>query len=599
MSLEKDTNEKNMLIAPPPQRRRSNVPAEVELLGGFSELGWRPSEQSPAPSPLVKQRTDEMAEQVWLMEEARIAEMLFERAAPALPEDTYYVSQAIGGTIQNWGFGRYAIDAGTGAGKTTAIINLLKEIVASTPRYKVVERKRILYLCNRKALREQIIQAVFGDGYERDFRDWDLIKWEMMDCLSFEFVDVMTYQKLQKDYQNDPEKTIEYINRCYTYIVCDEAHYFVNDASFNHKTDAVYQCIERLISCKTVIYMSATMEFLIRKWKEEGTLPPENYYRIPRRKSCVSEIRFYYRDAECKALLDAIPPEEKIIVFVTTHAALEKMKLIYGDDAAYYCSDNNKHGSMDALRDCIRGGKLLKRILFTTTVLYNGVDIKDETVKHIFIEQWLPMEVIQEIGRKRSLSEDDTCKLYLRGRGMRELETRLKEANHNLESALCYRTGGEVWEKFLETPDVNARIGEESVLDYDHRTGKYHINEMKELLFLYQKHTALEMLQKGYHDAMLSMIRDDLGGPVPEYKSDNASAYIAEHLNKPMLKADLKAGLLRVLGMLPAKGRSSKETVGKLLLNRELQKYGVEISSARETAGEWRFKTVWTLVELK
>ena len=66
------------------------------------------------------------------------------------------------------------------------------------------------------------------------------------------------------------------------------------------------------------------MEFLIRKWKEEGTLPPENYYRIQRRKSCVSEIRFYYRDAERKALLDAIPPDEKAIVFVTTHAALEK-----------------------------------------------------------------------------------------------------------------------------------------------------------------------------------------------------------------------------------------------------------------------------------
>ena len=101
MSLEKDTNEKTMLIAPPPQRRRSNVPAAVELLGGFSELGWGLSEQSPAPSQLAKQRTDEMAEQVRLMEDARIAEMLFERAAPVLPEDAYYVSQAIGDSIKS------------------------------------------------------------------------------------------------------------------------------------------------------------------------------------------------------------------------------------------------------------------------------------------------------------------------------------------------------------------------------------------------------------------------------------------------------------------------------------------------------------------
>lgn len=230
---------------------------------------------------------------------------------PALPEDVRYVSQAIGESISGWGVGRYVIDAGTGAGKTTAIMGLLKKNVTSHPRFEVEGRKRILYLCNRKALWEQIIQAIFGDGYERDFRDWALVQWDMRECLSFEFIDVQTYQKLQKDYQEDPEKTLEHIKRCYTYIVCDEAHYFVNDAKFNHKTNVAYQCIEQLVSCKTVIYMSATMDFLIQKWKEEGTLPPENYYRIPRRKSCVSEIRFYYRDAERKALLDSIPPNEK------------------------------------------------------------------------------------------------------------------------------------------------------------------------------------------------------------------------------------------------------------------------------------------------
>lgn len=587
-----------MLIAPPPKRIQRAHPAAVELLGDLSDLGLSPSQLNPIQAPEMKRRTNETAEQVWLMEEARISEVLFEKAVPALPEDVRYVSQAIGESISGWGVGRYVIDAGTGAGKTTAIMGLLKKNVTSQPRFEVEGRKRILYLCNRKALWEQIIQAIFGDGYERDFRDWALVQWDMRECLSFEFIDVQTYQKLQKDYQEDPEKTLEHIKSCYTYIVCDEAHYFVNDAKFNHKTNVAYQCIEQLVSCKTVIYMSATMDFLIQKWKEEGTLSPENYYRIPRRKSCVSEIRFYYRDAERKALLDSIPPNENVIVFVTSYATLEKMKLIYGDTASYYCSGNNIHGSMDALYDCVRDGKLLKRILFTTTVLYNGVDIKDETVKHIFIEQWLPMEVIQEIGRKRPLDENDTCKLYLRGKGMRELETRLKEASYNLEPALCYHTGGEVWKKFLGTPDVNERIGEESVLNYDHRTGEYHINEMKEMLFLYQRSTALKMLQKGYHDAILSMIRDDLGGPIPEYKSDDAAAYIAEHLNEPMLKEDLKAGLIRALGIVPAKGRSSKETIGKSILNRELQKYGVEIESTRATSGKWRFKTVWTLIEL-
>lgn len=582
-----------------PKNKPNDALSILALFGDLTDIGLDPCEELPrVPAPMTKPQAAEQ-EMIWSLDDIRREEMLFERSLPALPEDTRYVSQAIGDIIQSWGVGRYVIDAGTGAGKTTAIIDLLKKNMTSCPRFNVEDRKRILYLCNRKTLWEQIVQAILADGVERDFRDTDLIRLAMIECLSFEFVEVQTYQKLQKDYQEDPEKTLEHIKNSYTYIVCDEAHFFVNDAKFNHKTNLAYQCIEQLVPCKTVIYMSATMDLLIQKWKEEGTLLPENYYRIPRRKSCVSEIRFYYRDAERKALLDSIPPDEKVIVFVSSRATLEKMKLIYGDAASYYCSDHNKSGAMDALYDCVRHGKLLKRILFTTTVFYNGVDIKDETVKHIFIEQWLPMEVIQEIGRKRPVSEPDTFKLYLRGKGKRELETRLKEATYNLEPALCYRAGGETWEKFLAAPDVNERIGEESTLYYDHRTKEYHVNEMKEMFFQYQKSVALKMLQDGYHDAILSMIRGDLGGPVPEYKSDNVLAYIAEHLNEPMLKNELKAALIRVLNIVPAKGRSSQETIGKLLLNRELQKYGVEIITTRETAGKWRFKTVWMLVELK
>lgn len=74
------------------------------------------------------------------------------------------------------------IDAGTGAGKTTAIIDLLKKNVTSCPRFEVEGRKRILYRCNRKALWEQIVQAVLGDGVKRDFRDLDLTNWAMSEC---------------------------------------------------------------------------------------------------------------------------------------------------------------------------------------------------------------------------------------------------------------------------------------------------------------------------------------------------------------------------------------------------------------------------------
>lgn len=113
----------------------------------------RPSEHPPE----MKQQNDELAQWVNGMEEARIAEELFQRRTPLVPEDAFYVSQALGNAILGWGTGRYVIDAGTGAGKTTAIMKLLEKIMASCPEYELQDRKRILYLCNRKALREQII----------------------------------------------------------------------------------------------------------------------------------------------------------------------------------------------------------------------------------------------------------------------------------------------------------------------------------------------------------------------------------------------------------------------------------------------------------
>ena len=112
------------------------------------------------------------------------------------------------------------------------------------------------------------------------------------------------------------------------------------------------------------------------------------------------------------------------------------------------------------------------------------------------------------------------------------------------------------------------------------------------MFFRYQKGVAREMLTKGYHDAILSMIQGELGGPVPEYKSDDASAYIAEHLNEPMLKRDLKMELFRVLNIAPAKGRSSKETMGKIILNIDgvtlsyIVKHGLKLGSVHTLAAD-------------
>ena len=63
---------------------------------------------------------------------------------------------------------------------------------------------------------------------------------------------------------------------------------------------------------------------------------------------------------------------------------------------------------MDALEECIKDGALQKKILFSTTALYNGIDIKDPSIKHILLEIWDPADIEQAFGRKKPVDAADT-----------------------------------------------------------------------------------------------------------------------------------------------------------------------------------------------
>ena len=132
-----------------PKNKPNDALSILALFGDLTDIGLDPCEELPrVPAPMTKPQAAEQ-EMIWSLDDIRREEMLFERALPALPEDIRYVSQAIGDVIQGWGVGRYVIDAGTGAGKTTAIIDLLTKNMISCPRFNVEDRKRILYTNNK------------------------------------------------------------------------------------------------------------------------------------------------------------------------------------------------------------------------------------------------------------------------------------------------------------------------------------------------------------------------------------------------------------------------------------------------------------------
>lgn len=516
----------------------------------------------------------------------------------AMPAGMTYASDKIGEDYKGWENGRVAFDAGTGSGKTSFIINQLLPWALEWSK-KEKRPVKILVLCNRDSLKSQSIRKIIEKGVGIDLTQYDRLDdldEVELNASNSRFIRVWTYQKIEYWQQRKPEWVKKWLDS-YTYIVCDEAHYFFTDADFNPTTELSFQCIERLVPEKVVIYMSATGQLLFDRWKKDGSLLPERYYHIRKNYDHVSRVYFFYRDAERQDILDHLPEGEKAVVFVTKRETLVEMKKKYGDSASYYCSKNHKDGPMDKLEDCINpDGTLCKRILFTTTALYNGVDIKDRALKHLIIEQWDPLEVIQEIGRKRPLDATDTCKLYLREKGRAELLPLFKKVSEKWEPAVFYRDGGEVWKHYCSLYDIDDRLGKNSVVRFSHKEQAYHVNEMKWLLYDYQREVLWPMYAytHGYKKVMLHVIDENLHRRTEQYLMTDLADYITEHMGKPMTKKEIRQNVAMRAQLEAKPGRAKSEGATMAAVEEELEQYDVQIveyGKRKHQKGELQYYT--------
>lgn len=307
-----------------------------------------------------------------------------------------WVSEIIGDDYKKWKDEFIVLDCGTGTGKTFFCTNILGRFAQS-------QNKRILYLCNRSKLRTDVYEKV------KQLKLTDVI-------------DVTSYQSLQQQIQDDRQ-----IPK-YDYIISDECHYFTSDAAFNNYTDVSYKYIMQQEQ-SVVIFISATAKKFFKYLLDTGKVDKRNNYRLDKDYSYVNKVYYYQKD-ELVGIIDDILENEtdsKIVVFCNAGKRIIDMNKIYRDKAQYYCSKSTKDSRLRELcgwndetaEQCIKSyaDNLItfqKRILFTTSVLDNGVDLKDEHIKHIFTEIIDIDVMVQSLGRKRSLNKNDTCTFYIR-----------------------------------------------------------------------------------------------------------------------------------------------------------------------------------------
>ena len=248
--------------------------------------------------------------------------------------------------------------------------------------------------------------------------------------------------------------------------------------------------------------------------------------------------------------------------------------------------------------------QLVKDILFTTKAMGVGIGLKDRGVKHIFIDQWNPLEIAQSLGRKRSLDADDTCTVYFRdysldwywgtNSGLKKFRSML--LNKYLP-AQAYMAGEEEFDKYLhsDNPEViQKKIDKSKILEHNVVTG-YHINP----LGLQQVEHDIEMLDDlmsstNYPESFMKYAMFNLYQPIKAYRFKNLEDWLYAHLNQPMDPEEMTEKIMSFGYIERYQGREP----GQMGLNKFLPCYGVKIVSDRENKrNENRNKTFWTLIK--
>ena len=521
--------------------------------------------------------------------------------APDLaPEQT--ISDLIGEDYQTWEHGRVLIDAGCGTGKTHFVLKDLMPWATNWKKgVKFQYEHSVLYLCNRVSLQEVILMANLTEMQKKEVELGLTAPKEFFAGSCFQ---IKTYQAIEYFWRQSPEKVREWLAR-FKYIIADECHYFLCDAPFNENTDISKNLLDELVTEKVVIYMSATADLLFNEYIKDETNLIKRYQM--NKFYSISELYSYARNIERNEILDTLPEGEKALVFVKSRKDLEAAKERYADAAGYYCSENNPGGPMDELDACIKEGILQKKILFCTTALYNGIDIKDPALKHILVELWDPTDIAQAIGRKRPVDQNDTFKLYLRYKTADELQSICGAIVKKIEPAILYRNRNDSedakakWIAFASDPKAREQIEYILTEKRDESSGifTYEVKQTRLKKLVVQQKILRQMLEDGYFETLLhGIVSINQSVHIQTYCLRDLWEFITENIGKEYPSDELKK-LLVETGHITVRDRSQDRGIGWSKIKKAIEPYKVYIEIYRKWNKANRGKKFARIVLLK
>lgn len=359
-----------------------------------------------------------------------------------------YVSDVIGKDYEKWKLNQLIfIEGPTGSGKTTFV---LKELV----KFAALKGRKILYLVNRTILKKQLDEKIKE------------IKIELLERNNEEFnknldvaIEVKMYQTIENECRKTPEK-LENENSEYKYIIADECHYFLMDSTFNTNTQLSYDWIMKKRKQAVIIFISATdkrikdyvlgeKDVAIKKCENKKVsilrgdmeeamgyvsevLPPYHIegdytYVKPYILGDTAQIVKTIKAKKGKWLIfvDSIKRGEEITDFLVK----TEIETIFIDALL----KENDYSVRRTIEEISKVEKFSEQVLVATSVMDNGISIKDIKVRNLIIMSDTQEEFMQMLGRKRKMNDTDDLDLYILQRDENEFKNRLRYIEKRLK----------------------------------------------------------------------------------------------------------------------------------------------------------------------
>lgn len=351
--------------------------------------------------------------------------------------DHKYVNDTLTRQVwQNWKPGNQIfISAGTGRGKNTFIKNELLSSVGS---------QKVVIFENRRSLMQQQIKDLI-EKIDPDFLKYNDVSEESMVIFGKNRnIMLISYQAASLKCLLNNSNFINFCREA-SYLVFDEAHFILDDSMFNKGINFFVNCFlpKNSFPNATKIFLSGTMEEFYEYLQrvQNGITEPysitklssdlqtshisswlygmngEQYHNLvlslPTDYSYINPYKYRSIDDICKQIEES-PENEKWMVFVNSLEEGEEYKAkleIQLKENVCFLSSPNKSNNKRLYDKLINECKFDCRVLIATTVIYNGINVKDKDVKHIVVPFQTVSIVKQIIGRKR-IENDNQLNVY-------------------------------------------------------------------------------------------------------------------------------------------------------------------------------------------